>query len=77
MHAWGGSDVWAVFLVLAFVVGVILVLSVVTKEDDKLETDRANQVRAQLILLSALVLSIIVLISQRYELADSVKHLMA
>ena len=77
MNSWSVSDVLAVFLVLAFVIGVVLMLSVVSKSDEKVECDRANTIRAQLILLAAFVLGALTLVSQRYELASSVKHLMA
>ena len=76
MHSWSVSDVLVLFLVLAFVVGLVLTLSVVTKSDDRLECDRANQVRAQLILLVAFVLGVLALVYQRYDLSAAVKHLM-
>ena len=62
--------------VIAFLIGVVLTLSVITKTDEKVEEDRANTTRATLLLLVAFVLVVLVLVFQRYELADSVKDML-
>ena len=77
MKHWGVGDVAVLFLLLAFVVGLVLALSVITKSDDQVECDRANQVRAQLILLVAFVLGVIALVAQRYELSHAVQNMLA
>ena len=50
-HHWQVSSVVLLLAVLAFVVGLVLALSVVAKSDDKVEYDRANTTRSTLILL--------------------------
>lgn len=78
MHQhWQVSSVVLLFAVLAFVVGLVLALSVVTKHDDQLEYDRANTTRSTLILLVSVSLVLLVIATQRLELVDSIKHLMA
>ena len=62
--------------VLAFVVGTVLALSVVTRKDEDVEHDRANTTRSTLLLLVAFTLAVLVLAYQRYELADSVKDML-
>ena len=76
MHAWGVSSVLALLFVLVLVISLILVLSVVAKKDSELEADRANTIRAQLLVLLAVALGLVVLVSQRAELSHAVKHLM-
>ena len=76
MNYWSLSSVVLLFALLAFVVGAILMLSVVTKCDDQLENDRANATRANLILLVSVTLALLVLATQRLELGEAVKHLM-
>ena len=76
MHAWGVSSVLALLLVLAVVIATVLTLSVVTKRDEDVEADRANTIRAQLLLLLAIGVAGLVLVSQRYELGQAVKHMM-
>ena len=77
MHYWSVADVIVVFLVLTLVVGLVLTLSVVTKSDDQIESDRPNQIRAQLLLLLAFVLGVLALVAHRYELSSTVKSMMA
>ena len=77
MYHWNVSDVLSLLLIVVFIIGTALVLSVVTRCDSDIEQDRPNQIRAQLILLVAFVLGVLTLVSQRYDLASSVKHLMA
>lgn len=62
--------------VLAFIVGVVLMLSVVTRSDTEIVEDRPNTTRATLLLLTSFTLAILVLVYQRYELADSVKGML-
>ena len=62
--------------VIAFISGTIIALSVITKENEKLEDDRANTTRATLLLLIALVLAVLVLVYARSELAHSVKDML-
>jgi len=61
---------------IAFIAGVILALSVITKSDEGVEHDRANTTRSTLLLLVSFTLVIMVLAFQRYELADSVKDML-
>ena len=74
---WTVTSVVALLGLLAFVIGAILMLSVITKKDCEVEADRANTVRAQLLLLTALVVAVYTLVSQRWELSHAVKSLMA
>jgi len=74
--SWSVSAVLALFLLLVFLIALILTLSVITKKDCEIENDRPNTIRAQLLLFLAVAMGVIVLISQRYELAHAVKHLM-
>ena len=75
MH-WTCSDALSIFLVVLFVIALVLVLSVVTKKDCEIEADRANTIRAQLLALLTIGLGVLVLVSQRHELAGAVKHLL-
>lgn len=77
MYSYGVSDVLYVFAVMAFVLGLLLTLTVITKSDCALEADRANTVRAQLLLLVAFVIALFALLCQRTQLVDSVRHLLA
>ena len=77
MHAGHFSSALILLAVIAFVAGVILMLSVVTKRDEEVEHDRANTTRSTLLLLTSFTLAILVLVYQRHELADSVKHMLA
>jgi heme/copper-type cytochrome/quinol oxidase subunit 3 len=74
--SWTVSTVLALFLLLVFLVALILTLSVVTKKDCEIENDRPNYIRSQLLLFLAVAMGVVVLVSQRYELAHAVKHLM-
>ena len=76
MHAWGVSSVLALFLVVALVISLILLLSVITKKDAELEADRANTIRAQLLLLFVIGVAGLTLVSMRVELGHAVKHMM-
>ena len=76
-YSWTVSSVVLLFAVLAFVIGLILALSVVTKKDDELECDRANTTRATLLLLVAFVTAVLVLAVQRLELGHAVKDMMS
>ena len=76
MHSWSVSDAVLLLAILAFVIGLILALSVVTKKDDELECDRANTTRATLFLLIAFVVATLVLAVQRLELGHAVKSLL-
>jgi len=78
MHSqWSVSDIVLLFSVLAFVVALVLTLSVVTKKDCDVEADRANTTRATLLLLVAATVALLVLALQRLELGAAVKSLMA
>jgi len=61
---------------IAFIAGLVLALSVITKSDEGVEHDRANTTRSTLLLLVSFTLVIMVLAFQRYELADSVKDML-
>jgi heme/copper-type cytochrome/quinol oxidase subunit 3 len=77
MHSsWTVSTVLALFLLVVFLIALILTLSVVTRKDCDIENDRANTIRAQLLLFLAVAMGVVVLVSQRYELSHAVKHLM-
>ncbi len=76
-HSWTVSDAILLLAVLAFIVAVVISLSVITKKDSDVECDRANTTRATLLLLVALVTSVLVLAFQRLDLSHAVKHLMA
>jgi len=75
-HSWTVSDAILLLAVLAFIVALILSLSVVTKSDSGVECDRANTTRATLLLLVSLVVAILTLAFQRLDLSHAVKHLM-
>ena len=76
-HSWTVSDAILLLAVLAFIVSVVLVLSVVTKSDSGVECDRANTTRATLLMLTAFSIGILVLAFQRLDLSHAVKNLMA
>jgi len=76
-HSWTVSDAILLLAVLAFVVALIISLSVITQKNSDVECDRANTTRATLLLLVALVTSVLVLAFQRLDLSHAVKHLMA
>ena len=76
MHSYTISDAMLLLALLAFIVAVVLALSVVTKSDSDVECDRANTTRATLLLLVALVISVLVLAFQRLDLSAAIKHLM-
>ena len=76
MHSWTCSAALSIFLIVLFVIALVLVLSVVTKKDCEIEADRANTIRAQLLTLLAVALGLVVLVSQRHELAGAVQHLL-
>ena len=76
MHAFTTSNCLSIFLVVLFVIALVLVLSVVTKKDCDIEADRANTIRAQLLTLLSVALGILVLVSQRHELAGAVHSLL-
>jgi len=76
-HSWSVSDALLLLAVLAFILALVLVLSVVVKSDEKIECDRANTTRATLLMLTAFTISILVLAFQRLDLSSAVKHLMA
>lgn len=76
-HSWTVSDAILLLAVLAFVVALVISLSVITKKDSDVECDRANTTRATLLLLVALTVSILTLAFQRLDLSHAVKNLMA
>lgn len=76
MH-WQVSYVVLLLALLAFLTGVVLALSVISKSDSDLECDRANTTRATLLLLAAISLVLLVIAAQRFELGDAVRTLMA
>ena len=76
MH-WQVSYVVLLLALLAFLTGVVLALSVISKSDSDLECDRANTTRATLLLLAAISLVLLVIAAQRFELGDAVCTLMA
>ena len=71
------SHALVLLALIAFIIGLVLTLSVITKDDDGVEHDRANTTRATLLLLVSFTMVILVLAYQRYELADSVKGMLA
>ena len=75
MH-WQVSSVVLLFALIAFFVGLVLALSVVTKSDDAVECDRANTTRSTLLLLAAIALVMLVVAVQRFELGETVKNLL-
>lgn len=75
-HSWTVSDAILLLAVLAFIVALIISLSVITQKNSDVECDRANTTRATLLLLVALVTSVLVLAFQRLDLSHAVKHLM-
>ena len=74
---WGVSHVTMIFALIALIIGVVLMLSIITRKNDEVDCDKANIVRANLLLLTALVLAVFVLVAQRFELSKMVKHLVA
>jgi heme/copper-type cytochrome/quinol oxidase subunit 3 len=78
MHSdsWSVASVVLLFALIAFVIGLVLALSVVTKPADQIECDRGNTTRATLFLLISFSAVILVLVAQRYELQHAVHHLM-
>ena len=76
-YHWSVSQTVLLFAVLAFVVALVLALSVVTKRDCEVEADRANTTRATLLLLVAATVALLTLATQRMELSHAVKTLMA
>lgn len=76
-HSWTVSDAILLLAVLAFIVALIISLSVITKSDSGVECDRANTTRATLLLLVALTVAILTLAFQRLDLSHAVKNLMA
>lgn len=77
MEYFTNSHVVFLFALIAFIIGFVLVLSVIVKHDDQLECARPNITRATLLLLTALVLAVFILVVQRFELQHVVKHLVA
>jgi len=76
-HSWTVSDAILLLAVLAFVVALVLVLSVITQKNSDVECDRANTTRATLLMLTSFSIGILVLAFQRLDLSHAVKHLMA
>lgn len=77
MHSdWSVASVVLLFALVAFVLGLVISLSVITKRDAEVECDRANTTRATLLLLIAFVIAVLVLVAQRHELSHAVHHLM-
>ena len=76
-HSWTVSDAILLLAVLAFVVALVLVLSVITQKNSDVECDRANTTRATLLMLTALTVAALTLAFQRLDLSHAVKHLMA
>ena len=77
MEYFSNANVVFLFALIAFIIGFVLVLSVITRRDEDIECQRPNITRATLLLLTALVLAVFILVVQRFELAHTVKHLMA
>lgn len=63
--------------ILALVAGAVLTLALIVKSDEELEHERANTTRATLLLLASFTLTLMVVVFQRHELADSVKGMFA
>lgn len=76
MYKFGFSSALILLAVIAFLIGLVLTLTVVTKKDSEVEQDRANTTRATLLLLVALVLVFLVVVYQRVELSDSVRDML-
>lgn len=76
-HSWTVSDAILLLAVLAFVVALVLVLSVITQKNSDVECDRANTTRATLLMLTALTVAALTLAFQRLDLSHAVKYLMA
>ena len=76
MYKFGYSSALILLAVIVFLIGLVLTLSVITKENCAVEEDRANTTRATLLLLVALSLIFFAVVFQRVELADSVKDML-
>lgn len=76
MAHWEVSHVLLLLAFIAFILGLLIMLSVVTKKDELVECDRANTTRAYLLLLASISLVLFVLVAQRFELGQAVRHLM-
>ena len=75
MH-WQISSVVLLFALIAFVIGIVLALSVISRPSEQVEADRANTTRSYLLLLASVALVLFVLAVQRLELAEAVSHLL-
>ncbi len=74
---WHLSSAFYAFAVIALIIGVVLLLTVVTtSEKDLTENDRHNTTRSTLFLILAFVLAVFILVHQRYEVKEALKHLM-
>ena len=76
MAHWEVSHVLLLLAFIAFVLGLLIALSVISKKSEELECDRANTTRAYLLLLASISLVLFVLVAQRFELGQAVRHLM-
>lgn len=76
MAHWEVSSVLLLLAFIAFVLGLLIALSVITRKDELVECDRANTTRAYLLLLASISLVLFVLVAQRFELGQAVRHLM-
>jgi glucose uptake protein GlcU len=77
MSHWNVSSVLMLLAFIAFILGLVIALSVITKKNEDLESDRANTTRSYLLLLASISLVLFVLVAQRFELGQAVRHLMA
>lgn len=71
---WSVADVLYLFAAVLFIAGVVLMLAVITLRCP--EEDKGNGLRSNLLLTAAIALGILALVSQRYLLVDSVKHML-
>lgn len=61
---WKISNVLLTFLLIAFIIAVILALSVITQNDEDLTRLEANRARARILLWISFVLGLLVLVYQ-------------
>jgi cytochrome bd-type quinol oxidase subunit 1 len=66
---WRTSNVFLAFLFIAFIIGLILALVIITQKDHKLKDEcyKANRIRAGFLLAISFVIGLIVLIYQHKE----------
>ena len=74
---WKLSDALLAFAVIALVIGIVLMLCFILRdEDEKEENDRRNLHRATLLLLAGIGLTLMVIVFQRREAAAFVQSML-